>query len=86
MAARVRGLFSVYICIEKFKILFVRNHLTDFNITLQECCFGDPLARLFVIMILQKNMAAKGWGLFSLISKYKTLKVFLSETTEPISI
>ena len=47
MAARGRGLFFVYICIENFKILLVRNHLTDFNITWQECCFGDPLPRLF---------------------------------------
>ena len=47
MATRGRGLFSVYICIENFKILLVRNHLTDFNITWQECCFGDPVPRLF---------------------------------------
>ena len=28
MAARERGLFSLHICIENFKILLIRNHLT----------------------------------------------------------
>ena len=42
-----RGLFSVYICIENFKILLERSQLTNFNISWQECCFGDPLPRLF---------------------------------------
>ena len=41
------GLIFRIICIENFKIHLVRNHLTDFNITCQECCFGDPLSRLF---------------------------------------
>ena len=40
-------IFRIYICIENFKILLVRNHQTDFNITWQECCFGDPVPRLF---------------------------------------
>ena len=47
MAARGRGLFSLYIYIENFKNLLVRNHWTDFNIILQECLFGDPVPRLF---------------------------------------
>ena len=47
MATRGRGLFSLYICIENFKNLLVRNHWTDFNIILQKCSFGDPLPRLF---------------------------------------
>ena len=47
MAARGRGLFSLYIYIEKFKNLLVRNHWTNFNIILQKCSFGDPLPRLF---------------------------------------
>ena len=41
------GLISLYIYIEKFKNLLVRNQWTNFNITWQECCFGDPLPRLF---------------------------------------
>ena len=43
----VRGLFSLYIYIEKFKNLLVRNHWTDFNIILQKCSFGVSLPRLF---------------------------------------
>ena len=41
-----QGLFSLYIYIENFKNLLVRNHWTDFNVTWQECCFCD-LPRLF---------------------------------------
>ena len=66
MAARGRGLFSLYICIENFKNLLVRNHWTDFHIILQKCFFGDPLARLFKPFGFVKNMAARGRGLFSL--------------------
>ena len=47
MAARGRGLFSLYIYIENFKNLLVRNSWTVFNVTWQECCFGDLLPRLF---------------------------------------
>ena len=47
MAARGRGLFSLYIYIENLKNLLVRNQWADFNITWQECFFGDPLTRLF---------------------------------------
>ena len=47
MAARGRGLFSLYIYIENFKNLLVRNHWTDFHIILQKCSFGDPLPRFF---------------------------------------
>ena len=47
MAARGRGLFSLYIYIENFKNLHVRNSWTEFNVTWQECCFGDLLPRLF---------------------------------------
>ena len=45
MAARGRGLFSLYIYIKHFKNLFVKNHLTDFNLTWQKCSLGDPLSR-----------------------------------------
>ena len=47
MVAIGQSLFSLYIYIENFKNLLVRNHWTDFNITWQECSFGDPLPRLF---------------------------------------
>ena len=47
MAARGWGLFSLYIYIENFKNLLVRNQWTNFNITWQICFFGDPLPSLF---------------------------------------
>ena len=43
MAAKGRGLFSLYIYIENLKNLLVRNHWTDFHIILQKCSFGDYL-------------------------------------------
>ena len=61
MAPRGRGLFSVFIGIENFKILLVKNLLTDFNyalVTLYQDCSRNP--------DLAKTMAARGWGLFSL--------------------
>ena len=78
MATRGRGLFSLYICIENFKNLLVRNHWTYFHITLQKCSFGDPLPRLFKPFGFVKNMAARGRGLFSLyiyIENFKNLLV-----------
>ena len=47
MAARGRGLFSLYIFIENLKNLLVRNHWTNFIITWQKCFHGDPVSRLF---------------------------------------
>ena len=78
MAARGRGLISLYIYIENFKNLLVRNHWTDFHIILQKCSFGDPLPRLFEPFGFVKNMAARGQGLFSLyiyIENFKNLLV-----------
>ena len=76
MAARGRGLFSLYIYIENFKNLLVRNHWTDFSIILQKCFFDDLLPRLFKPFGFVKNMAARGRGLFSLyiyIENFKNL-------------
>ena len=78
MAARGRGLFSLYIYIENFKNLLVRNHWISLNIILQKCSFGDPLPRLFKLLDSSKNMAARGRGLFSLyicIENFKNLLV-----------
>ena len=44
MAARGRGLFSLYFYI---KNLLVRNHRSNFNIAGQKYFLGDPLLRLF---------------------------------------
>ena len=77
MAARGEGLiFPIYI--EKFKNLLVRNQWTDFNITWQECFFGDPLPRCSSRHDPSKNMAAMGRGIFSLyiyIENFKNLLV-----------
>ena len=57
-----------------FKNLLVRNHWTDFNIIWQKCSFGDPLPRLFKSSWFVKNVAARGWGLFSLYSYIENIK------------
>ena len=78
MAARGRGLFSLYSYIETFKYLLVRNRWTDFHIILQKCSFGDPLPRLFRPFGFVKKMAGRGRGLFSLyiyIENFKNLLV-----------
>ena len=46
LAGRGQGLFSPYIYIENFNDLLVRNHWTDFNLTLQKCFLCNPLSRL----------------------------------------
>ena len=78
MAARGRGLFSLYIYIENFKNLLVRNHWTNFNIILQKCSFGYPLPRLFKPFGFVKKLGRQGRGLFSLyicIENFKNLLV-----------
>ena len=75
MAARGRGLFSLYI--ENLKNLLVRNHLTDFHIILQKCSFGDPLPRLFKPLGFVKTHGHPGRGLFSLYIYIENLKNLL---------
>ena len=61
LASRRRGLFSVYICIENFKMLLFKYLLINFNnalVTLYQECSTNP--------DLLENMPARGWGLFSL--------------------
>ena len=75
MAASGWGLFSLYTYLyRKLKNLLVRNQWTDFNITWQECFFGDPLPRLFKLSWSSKNMATTGQGLFFSICLYKKLQ------------
>ena len=74
MAARGRGLFSLYIYVENFKNLLVRNHWTDFHIILQECSFGDPLLRLFKPFGFVKKHGRQGAGLIFPIYLYRKLK------------
>ena len=81
MATRGRGLFSLYIFmyIENFKNLLVRNDWTNFNIILQKCSFGDPLPRLFKPFGFVKKHGCQGVGLiFSIyiyIENFKNLLV-----------
>ena len=87
MAARGRSLFSPYIYIENFNDLLVRNHWTDFNLTLQKCFLCNPLSRLCKPSWFIKKQGRQGAGLIFPIYLYrKTLKVFFSETTGPISL
>ena len=74
MAATGRGLFSLYIYIENFKNLLVRNHWTNFNIILQKCSFGDPLPRLFKPFGFVKKHGRQGAGLIFPIYLYRKLK------------
>ena len=74
MAARGRGLFSLYIYIENLKNLLVRNHWTDCNIILQKCSFGDPLPRLFKPFGFVKKHGRQGAGLIFPIYLYRKLK------------
>ena len=64
MAARGRGLFSLYIYIENLKNLLVRNHWTDFHILLQKCSFGDPRSRLFKPFGFVKKHGCQGGGAY----------------------
>ena len=81
MAARGRGLFSLYIYIEKFKNLLVRNHWTEFNIILQKCSFGNPLPRLFKPFGFVKKHGHQGAGaglifyIYIYIENFKNLLV-----------
>ena len=86
MAASGWGLYSLYIYIENFNDLLVRNHWTDFNLTLQKCFLCNPLSRLLeAVMIHQKTGQPGGRAYFPYLYR-KTLKVFFSETTGPISL
>ena len=80
MAARGRGLFSLYIYMENFKNLLVRNHWTDFNIILQKCSFGNPLPRLFKPFGFVEKHGRQGAGLifphiYIYIENFKNLLV-----------
>ena len=67
------GLFSLYIYIENFKNLLVRNHWIDSNIILQKCSFSDPLPRLFKPFGFVKKHGRQGAGLIFPIYLYRKL-------------
>ena len=70
---RGRGLFSLYIYIEHFKNLLVRNHWTDCDIIWKKCSFGDPLPRLFKPFGFVKKYGRQGAGLIFTIYLYSKL-------------
>ena len=64
-------LFSLYICVENFKKFLVRNHQTNFNITWQQCSFGDPVPRLFKpSWFIEKNGRQGAMAYFPYIAIY----------------
>ena len=78
---------KIHFLTKNLKNLLVQNHWTDFNILLQKCSFGDPLPRLFKPFGFVKKHGRQGAGLIFPIYLYRKLeKIFLSETTAPISI
>ena len=66
MATRGRGLFSLYIYVENFKNLLVRNHWTDFHIICRHVSLVILYQDCSSHIDSSKNMAARGRGLFSL--------------------
>ena len=74
MATRGWSLFSIYIYIENFKNLLVRNHWTDFNIISQKCFFGDPQPRLFKLFGFIKKHGHQGAGLIFPVHLYRKQK------------
>ena len=62
MATRGRGLFSLYIYIEKFRNVLVRNQWTDFSITCRNVSLVTLYQDCSSCHDLSKNMAARGWG------------------------
>ena len=79
MAARGRGLFPLYmyIYIENFKNLLVRNHWTHFNIISQKCSLVILNQDCSIYLDSSKHMATRGRGLFSLYICIENFKNFL---------
>ena len=77
MAARGRGLFSLYIYIENFKNFLVRNHWTEFSVTWQECCLVTLYQDCSDLHDMSKNMAPRGRGLFFVYICIENFKILL---------
>ena len=70
------GLFPLYIYIENFNDLLVRNHWTDLNITLQECVLCNHLSRLFKPSWFVKEHGSQCVGLIFPIYHHVYRKLF----------
>ena len=68
---------SLYIYVENFKNLIIRNHWTNFNIRWHECFFITLYQDCSSRHDSSKNMAIRGQGLFSLYIYIERLKNFL---------
>ena len=73
MTVRGRGLFTLYIYIENFKNLLVRNHWTNFNIILQKCLVVILYQDCSSHLDSSKNIAARGAVLIFPIYLYRKL-------------
>ena len=67
------GLIYLNICIENSNDLLVRNHWTDFNITLQKCLLCNPLSKLFKPSWFVKKHGRQGARLIFPIYLYRNL-------------
>ena len=63
IAARGRGLFSLYIYIENFKNLLVRNSWTEFNVTCRNLALVTFYQDCSSLHDMSKTMAPRGAGL-----------------------
>ena len=63
IAARGRGLFSLYIYIENFKNLLVRNSWTEFNVIWQNVALVTFYQDYSSLHDMSKTMAPRGAGL-----------------------
>ena len=77
MATRGRGSFSLYIYIENLKKSSCQKPLDQLLFNFAEIFLCDSVPRLFKPFGLSKNMAARGWGLFSLYIFIENLKNLL---------
>ena len=74
MAARGRGLFSLYIYIEKLEQSSCQKPLDRFQYNMADVCLVTFYQDCSSNRGLSKNMAARGWSLFSLYIYIENLK------------
>ena len=80
MVARGRGLFSLYIYIENFKNLLVRNQWSDFLYNLAGMFLWSPSAKVVRRHNSSKKYGCKGAGLIFLIYLFKKLEKISCQT------
>ena len=84
--ALVNGGYLHYTDMMKFfKILFLWNPWSDFEIISERCSLGDPFQNLFVNFDPLRNMALVDGGYLLLYRNEEFLKILLFETDGQIS-